>query len=313
MAIGTFNNRSNLTLKCVVFKHSSLLTILCLLLFGLKFQTLYYSNVIYSFVCDCILNLEFSSVIVLLVLMSGDVAENPGPCENPTGIQNCLSIAHLNIRSIRTKLDYIKDFFLDFDILCFTETHLTNDITTESLLLDGFSDPFRLDKTAFSSGLLTYVSNKLVCKRLEHLHNPNIDAIWNEIMYKGTTFILCNVYRPPNSNVTFWDNLNISIEMALDYNKNLVIVGDLNDDLLNPNCHHLKNCMLLNNLRNVINEPTRITNTTATLIDPIIISDSIKSLNEGTINVPLEISDHKSTFIFFPFTVVLTTAVKRKI
>ena len=71
--------------------------------------------------------------------------------------------------------------------------------------------------------------------------------------------------------------------------------------------------MLLNNLRNVITEPTRITNTTATLIDPIIISDSIKSLNEGTINVPSEISDHKSTFMFFPFTVVLTTAVKRKV
>ena len=155
-------------------------------------------------------------MIVLLVLMSGDVAENPGPFENSTEMQNCLSIAHLNIRSIRTKLDYIKDFFLDFDILCFTETHLTNDITTESLLLDGFSDPFRLDKTAFSSGLLTYVSNKLVCKRLDRLHNPNIDSIWNEIIYKGTSLILCNVYRPPNSNVTFWDNLNISIEMALD-------------------------------------------------------------------------------------------------
>ena len=75
--------------------------------------------------------------------MSGDVAENPGPCESSTiEMQNCLSLAHLNIRSIRTKLDYIKDFFLDFDILCFTETHLTNDISTEYLLLDGFSDPF---------------------------------------------------------------------------------------------------------------------------------------------------------------------------
>ena len=246
--------------------------------------------------------------------MSGDVAENPGPCESPNvEIQNCLSIAHLNVRSIRTKLDYIKDYFLDFDILCFTETHLSNDIMTEFLLLDGFSEPFRLDKTAFSSGLLTYVSNKLVCKRLDHLHNPNIDSIWIEIRYKSNSFILCNIYRPPNTNVAFWDSLNIDIEMALDVNKNLVMVGDLNDDLLNPNCQHLKNCMLLNNLSNVITEPTRITNTSATLIDPIIISDSIKSLNEGTMNVPPEISDHKSTFMFFPFAVILTAAVKRKV
>ena len=124
-------------------------------------------------------------------------------------------------------------------------------------MLDGFTDPFRLDKTAFSSGLLTYVSNKFVCKRLDRLHNPNIDSIWNEIIYKGNSLILCNVYRPPNSNVTFWDNLNISIEMALDLNKNLIIVGDLNDDLLNPHCHHLNNCMILNNLRNVLEQQTQ--------------------------------------------------------
>ena len=246
--------------------------------------------------------------------MSGDIAENPGPCErSSTEMQNCLSIAHLNVRSVRTKLDYIKDFFLDFNIICLTETHLTNDISTESLLLDGFIEPFRLDKTAFSSGLLTYVSNNLVCKRLDCLENPNIDTIWNEIKYKGNSFILCNAYRPPSSNVRFWDYFNISIEKAEDINKNIIIVGDLNDDLLNPNCHHLSNCLLLNNLRNIITEPTRVTNATATLIDPIIISDSIKSLNEGTIDVPPEISDHKSTFIFFPFDSVLTPAVKRKV
>ena len=77
MSIGTFNNRSNLTLKCVVFKHSSLLTVLCLLLCGMKFQASCYSNALFSLVCDTIFNLEFSSVMVLLVLMSGDVAENP--------------------------------------------------------------------------------------------------------------------------------------------------------------------------------------------------------------------------------------------
>ena len=228
-------------------------------------------------------------------------------------MQNCLSIAHLNTRSIRKKLDYIKDYFLDFDILCFTETHLTHDITTESLLLDGFADPLRLDKTAFSSGLLMYISNKLVYRRLENLQNPNIDSIWTEIRYKGANLIICNVYRPPNSNVSFWDNLNISIETALDINKSLVIVGDLNDDLLNPNCHHLSNCMLLNNLHNVISEPTRVTDTTATLIDPIIISDSLKSLHDGIITVPTDISDHRCTFMYFPLNDVLTTAVKRKV
>ena len=114
MAIGNFNNRSNPIIKCIFFKQLSSLSILFLLLFGLKCRVSYYINALSSFIVDCILNIQFSSVILLLVLMSGDVAENPGPFENSTELQNCLSIAHLNVRSIRTKLDYIKDFFSRF-------------------------------------------------------------------------------------------------------------------------------------------------------------------------------------------------------
>ncbi len=60
-----------------------------------------------------------------LLLLAGDIELNPGPTNDSGG---CLSIMHQNIRSIRNKMDYIKDNFLDFDILCFTETHLSVDI-----------------------------------------------------------------------------------------------------------------------------------------------------------------------------------------
>lgn len=72
-------------------------------------------------------NLEFLVVLLLLVLMSGDVSENPGPdlesISTVTGDTCSLSILHLNIRSIRNKIKYIEENFNDFDILCFTETH----------------------------------------------------------------------------------------------------------------------------------------------------------------------------------------------
>ena len=218
------------------------------MLFSFKQRVTYYYNAVCVFLCDSILSVDVTLVVLLLVLMSGDVAENPGPLENRHEAQNCISLAHLNIRSIRTKLDYIKDFFMDFDILCFTETHLNDEVKNDFLMLDGFSDPIRFDKSAFSSGLLTYVSNKLVCRRLIDLEHPSIDTIWREIKYKRTTIILCNVYRAPNTNVSFWDTFNISIEKALDISKDVIIVGDLNEDLLNPNNKHLKNVMLLNNL-----------------------------------------------------------------
>ncbi len=70
-------------------------------------------------------------MLPMLILLSGDVAKNPGPNVDT----ECLSILHLNIRSIRNKLPYIENTFTEFDILCFTETHLSSDISTDTLLL----------------------------------------------------------------------------------------------------------------------------------------------------------------------------------
>ena len=59
-------------------------------------------------------------ILLCFLLQDGDVESNPGP----EYTHNCLSIFHCNIRSIQNKFDYIRDHFLDFDILCITESHL---------------------------------------------------------------------------------------------------------------------------------------------------------------------------------------------
>ena len=69
---------------------------------------------------DLVNNLDFKLLLLFLILEAGDVEKNPGP--NTT--EHSLSITHSNIRSIRNKFDFITEYFLDFDILCFTETHL---------------------------------------------------------------------------------------------------------------------------------------------------------------------------------------------
>ena len=81
----------------------------------------------------------------MLMLLAYDIEQNPGP-NNPRQAE--LSILHLNIRSIRNKIDYIKDNLLDFHILCFNETHLDQQIMNDSLFLsDSFDEPYRKDGT----------------------------------------------------------------------------------------------------------------------------------------------------------------------
>ena len=78
-----------------------------------------------------------STFLMFRILLAGDVPENPGPQVLNTGDVVCISILHLNIRSIRHKLEYVKDDYLDFDVLCFSGTHSTNEIRN-AFKLDGF-------------------------------------------------------------------------------------------------------------------------------------------------------------------------------
>ena len=56
--------------------------------------------------------------------------------------------------------------------------------------------------------------------------------------------------------------------------------------------------MLINNLKNVIDMPTRITKHSSTLIDSVIISNDIDYYKSGCYNVTESVSDHRATFIF---------------
>ena len=89
-----------------------------------------------SRICYCansLLTLNFCSfqsifIILMVLLQADDIETNPGP-----ETIHDLSLLHLNIRSIRNKVEYIVDNFLDFQILCFTESHLNDNVCTDML------------------------------------------------------------------------------------------------------------------------------------------------------------------------------------
>lgn len=185
---------------------------------------------------------------------------------------------------------------------------------TDDLYLDGFQKViFRKDVSAHSSGLLIYVSDGLLVERKAELEANLDESLWIQIRHKGELLLLCNTYRPPNTPANFWNRLNVAIDRAFEISTNIVIVGDLNEDQLNIHYHNLKDIMLLNDLINVIEVPTRITNTSQTLLDPIVIQSTMRVLHCGVIDIPNEISDHFATYILLPFSYNHSTAFKRTV
>ena len=70
----------------------------------------------------------------------------------------------------------------------------------------------------------------------------------------------------------------------------------------------MKDCLTIFSLRYVLNEPTRVTINSSTLIDPVIVSDACTVLDSGTMDVDEFISDHKATYIAIQISIKISTS-----
>ena len=77
-----------------------------------------------------------------------------------------------------------------------------------------------------------------------------------------------------------------------------MIVGDLNSDLFITNNNKLIETMMLVSWANIITKQTRITARSNTLLDPIIISDTMNYIYSDVLKIPSEISDHDASVAF---------------
>ena len=293
ISIGLFHGATSVGIFNKRYYMSFLSTINYIIILFKFIQQALFMNLNISILRDFLQNCHFALIISILLLLASDIEQNPGP---PNFLSD-LSVLHLNIRSIRNKMEYIIDNFLDFDILCFSETHLDTQIATESLLLsDSFDIPYRKDRTNHGGGLLVYLNSELIHHRRHDLEMFCEESVWVEIKMNNFSYLLGLFYSPRTADNSFFNNLSLNIEKAYEFSKSLVIVGDLNEDLLNPNFHNLKDLLLINSMQNSISDPTR----QHAILDPIIIPEDLPFLDSGTISIPSEISDHKATFIRFP-------------
>jgi hypothetical protein len=114
--------------------------------------------------------------------------------------------------------------------------------------------------------------------------------------------IIGSVYRVPNTNLSeSLSNYETIIKKLHNYNHNIIIGMDQNLDYINIDTHKntedLLSIFLTNGLVPTITKPTRITHTSATLIDNIYISIKNKANIQSGI-VCTDISDRLPVFTF---------------
>ena len=252
-----------------------------------------------SFHC---MNIVGLSLIIQMLLLCSGIHPNPGPQQDNTYCD--VSICHANIRSLKhrdnqtlSKLDHNKcNLVGKFSIITLSETWLTANDSDKDYQLQGYQMPFRRDREPINGptgygGILAYISNDLACKRRLDLELPNIEAMWLEVRSANNKFFLCVAYRRPNFN-EFWNVLQENVNLVNEtHTGKIFIAGDLNADPNSTEGTKMSEFVYANRLCTHINEPTRVTENSQSILDQFIsnIPYAVKSVN---VSPPVSTNDH---------------------
>lgn len=229
------------------------------------------------------------------------------------------SCLHINIHSLPAKFDQLQTILekfetlqiqLHFIFLC--ETFL-NDSKTSQYNIPGYNLIVNNRQLKTKGGVAIYIIDSLSHKRLEDIEiEGEFETIFVEI--DKHNLLVGEVYRIPNTNENkSVERYNTVISKIMKTKLNVVIGTDQNMDLLKLDTHKatsdLFDTFFNNGILPTITRPTRITHTSATLIDNIYIKCHAKSTFNSAIIIT-DISDHLPIFSQFGNTIQKANTVR---
>ncbi|CAH1988353.1 unnamed protein product [Acanthoscelides obtectus] len=207
-----------------------------------------------------------------------------------------LKFGHINCRSVLSGFHEFSTLVQNnnLDIVGISETWLSKDISNDHISMNGYNC-YRCDRDGRGGGVAVFVNNHYNSSIISFGQGPSLEYIWLKVQLPKQKIAIGIFYRPPHSSVTeagnTFDNMLPAILAEYD---DIILSGDINVNLLLV-CNSLTKCLDSYNLKQVISEPTRITESTLTLLDPIYLSKPESCLRSGTINADM-ITDHYLTF-----------------
>ena len=217
-------------------------------------------------------------------------------------------VGHLNTRSLNKNFIELKHVLdnTHFDAFAVSETWLTKNTPKTRYFLENFNI-FRCDrKNKRGGGLCLYVRSHYNCKKIS-IPNQGIGAdlaemLWVEVSTKKAKIAVGVFYKPPKIPYACFEKVFDSLLHIYGRYQNTILLGDFNANMLNPESLEVK---ALNNfitepfdLKQLIKTPTRITETSKTLIDLIFVGHDENVLFSGATDAP-GISDHHFTYLAY--------------
>ena len=152
-----------------------------------------------------------------------------------------------------------------------------------------------------------YVNEQLESHPLKHLSDSNYESLWIKVcLSKTKPIFLSVVYRPPSNGSDLDSTENLcayylkQCKKQLPQSNEVFICGDLNCNMLNKYAlsSKIKDLCSSLSLKQLIEEPTRITTHSSTLLD-LIMTNSVNVSKSGVLYSG--ISDHSLVYVITKF------------
>ena len=157
-------------------------------------------------------------IICLLLILSGDIHQNPGP--------QSLQICHANVRSLcpsqpEKKIDEIYHVLCQqecCDIVCISETWLNKNITDDQIAVQGYQ-VYRKDRMSnfgrAGGGVAIYCQENLPVTRRSDLELDELELVLIEIKTQHKRVIIGCCYRPPEATAAQVKSFIENVQMVL--------------------------------------------------------------------------------------------------
>ena len=169
---------------------------------------------------------------------------------------NRFIIGHLNVNSLRNKLQILEELIKDkIDIFLISETKLDSSFPSGQFVIKGYSISFRLYRNQNGRGLLLYVREDIPCKTLkEYTPEKPIENLFVEINLRSRKWLLsCSYNRKANLIADHLHCVGRGIGFYSSKYDNSIVLGDLNTEVSNS---FMEQFCASYNLKCLIKEPT---------------------------------------------------------
>ena len=191
---------------------------------------------------------------------------------------------------------FLNRFPRTVSVICLSETRL-NDCKISYSSLPGYR-LFYNNSVTKAGGSAIYVSDCLNCHQLSQIKIicDGCEDVWvNFKLNNSETLVVGSVYRHPNNVIKNFEDAFISVIKSFKSNQNYIVLGDFNinydkvttQQSISDYANHINNV----GCEQLIDKPTRICQTTGSIIDHICVNSILKDHAQPIIFYE-DISDH---------------------